>query len=144
MNLQEIRDKIVATLEADATVQSYLGASPRIYYEQPPQALPTLPCCTYHFTAETPNSAMDEYGDTVVQLQIDLWDTGGPDDLEAASEAITKALWDKASTLSSTNYRVRRVRRTGGGMIFTGVMQGGREVLQLTQTWVLAVNDKAY
>ncbi len=145
MNLQELRDKIVAALKADATLQGFIGSSPmRLYYYRPPQGTPILPCVTYHVVNETPNQAMDTYGDSAVEVQIDVWTNAGPDSAEAISEAITKVLFDDPDSLSGTNYRVRYVRRTGGGVISTDTVYAGRDILQATQTWAIKINDRAY
>ncbi len=143
MNAQELRDKIVAVLKADATLQSLLGSSPmKLYYNRPRKGL-ALPCVTYSILFDTPDVTMDQYGDFTVEVQIDVWSTS-IDTAEAIHEAVTKALWDQPGSLTSTNYRVRRVRRTGGGTIPTGEYKEDAEILQVTQTWALQVNDKAY
>ncbi len=145
MNLQELRDKIVAALKADIPLQGLIGSAPmRLYYYRPPQQTPTLPCVTYFVVNETPNAAMDTYGDSAVELQIDVWTNLGPDSAEAISEAITRVLFDDPDSLSSANYRVRHVRRTGGGVVFTDIMQDGLQVIQIAQLWTIHINDRAY
>ena len=145
MNTHELRDKIVAVLKADSTLQGLLGSSPmKLYYVRPPGAISDhLPSATYAIISDAPNLDMDEYGDFAVEVQIDVWTTS-IDTGEAVHEAVTKALWDKPGSLSSTNYRVRRVRRSVGTVIQTGQYYESAEIIQVVQSWMLQVNDKSF
>ncbi len=145
MNTQELRDAIVAELEADATLQSLLGTDPmKLFYNRPRAALADhLPSVTYSVVTDAPNLDMDTYGDFEITVQFDVWSVD-IDTAEAVQEAISKALWDDPASLTTDNYKTRRVRRTASATIFTGVRKDNAEIIQVTQSWTLQVSDKGF
>jgi len=103
----EFKPKLMAVLEADATLTALLSGTTAIYYRRPAQSV-VYPALVYSLETEY---AQETNQPGVRRMTLTIHAAGDdPDTLDAIEDALRSVLDEAASSLSTTNWRCGKCR----------------------------------